>query len=596
MDNFRRQTAAAREATSTDRPEAQQPPRLGGYRTGRLLGVGSSAHVWLVEDQRTGIFSALKVFPTTTPLSRAELEGRDGSLTPLDRELAVLGALKHPHLLGIRDVVSTDRGPGLLMDYAGGGSLLNLVTARGRLSVGECITVLGPIAQALAYLHSSAIQHGDVSPGNVLFTADGKPLLADLGVGRMLGEAADHARGTAGFAEAGLLPSLSAGFASDVFSAAAVGWYSLTGNPPDRARDRAPLSLLVPGVPGELLHILEAALHDDHGERPSANELADAVLRAAPAQPLDLVAAVHPSVLPQLLTRRATADSTKGTRRRLPEALARIYATKIPTTLRKPTKSAHPSTRAERSRRADGSRGKLNRQPSRARRRSARNSEGTGMGSVIRGAAALLVLCGVLLLGPQLLDTLGSSVPHSERGSAEFKDTLDAPAGVPAKPAAGGAPADSRSGNAPAKDTALTDEMTQRLADENPVTALSALVAVRAMFLATGEAGLLPVVNVKDSDAMAADRQIMAGLQERGHVFNGLSIRLEKAAPAESFPVPEGATAVTATAVMSGYTEMDASGAAVREVAESTLQDLVFVLVREEGVWRIASVHNSDAV
>ena len=592
MDNFFRQTAAARGAASTDGPETQPPPRLSGYRTGRLLGVGSSARVWLVEDQRTGTVSALKVFSTTTSLAGADPEGGKESITQLNREIGVLGALKHPHLLGVRDVVSTDLGPALLMDYAGGGSLLNLVTARGRLGVGECITVLAPIAQALAYLHSSSIQHGDVSAGNVLFTAEGKPLLADLGVGRLLGEAEGHAHGTAGFADEGRLPSLSAGFASDVFSVAAVGWYSLTGNPPDRARDRAPLSLLVPDVPGELLHILEAALQDDHGERPTAGELADAVLHAAPPQPLDLVAAVHPSVLPQLLTRRAAASEAKGTRPGLPAAFARFQAGNLPMILPK------ASSRARRSRRGELSRAELIRQPGKARRRSAGSPKGPRRRwtSVIPGAAALLVLCGVVLIGPKLLDTIGSSAHRADQGSAAFQSTLEAPDPGPAEPAAERATADPRSETAPADEVALTTEMKQRLAETDPVTALSALVAVRAMVLATGEAGLLSVVNVGESEAMAADRQIVAGLQEHGHVFNGLSIRLEKAAPAKSISVPEGATAVTATAVMSGYTEMDGSGAAVREVAESTIQDLVFVLMREEGVWRIASVHDSDAV
>ncbi|MBM7782888.1 hypothetical protein JOD47_003056 [Arthrobacter tumbae] len=535
------------------------------------------------------------MFSTTASLSGAGPESGKESAAAFNRELAVLGALKHPHLLGVRDVVSTNLGPALLMDHAGGGSLLNLVTARGRLGVGECITVLAPIAQALAYLHSSSTQHGDVSPGNVLFTAEGKPLLADLGVGRLLGEAAGHAHGTAGFADASPLPGLSAGFASDVFSLAAVGWYSLTGSPPDRARDRAPLSLIVPDVPGELLHILEAALQDDHDERPTAGELADAVLRAAPPQPLDLVAAVHPSVLPQLLTRRATMGDAKATRRRLPAALARFHAKKLPLTLPKASSRAH---RSRRSRRPELSRAELVPHPGKARRRGERGSEGQSRrwASAIPGAAALLVLCGVVLIGPQLLDTIGGSADRAERGSAAFQETLEAPEGVPAGPAADRATVDPRSGTAQPDDVALTAEMKQRLADRDPVTALSALVAVRAMVLATGEAGLLSVVNVAESEAMAADRQIVAELQEHGHVFNGLSIRLEKAAPVKSISVPEGAAAVTATAVMSGYTEMDGSGAAVRKVAESTLQDLVFVLMREEGTWRIASVHNSDAV
>jgi hypothetical protein len=42
--------------------------------------------------------------------------------------------------------------------------------------VGETVTVLTPVAQALAYLHGQGFTHADVSPGNVLFTAHGKEL------------------------------------------------------------------------------------------------------------------------------------------------------------------------------------------------------------------------------------------------------------------------------------------------------------------------------------------------------------------------------------------------------------------------------------
>ena len=79
-------------------------------------------------------------------------------------------------------------GLGLVLDYAPGGSLAELMASRGSLGAGETVTVLTPVAQALAYLHGHGFTHGDVSPGNVLFTAHGKPLLADLGVARMVAD------------------------------------------------------------------------------------------------------------------------------------------------------------------------------------------------------------------------------------------------------------------------------------------------------------------------------------------------------------------------------------------------------------------------
>ncbi len=126
------------------------------------------------------------------------------------REVRILSALEHDHLVRAHAVVrlqaheAASGGLGLALDYAPGGSLAALVGCRGRLGPGETVTVLTPIAQALAYLHGQGFTHGDVAPGNVLFTAHGKPLLADLGVGRMVADATSVA--DAGTEDSGILP------------------------------------------------------------------------------------------------------------------------------------------------------------------------------------------------------------------------------------------------------------------------------------------------------------------------------------------------------------------------------------------------------
>ena len=181
---------------------------------------------------------------------------------------------------------------------AAGGSLGQLVAGRGRLGPGETVTVLTPIAQALAYLHGQGFTHGDVSPGNVLFTAHGKPLLADLGVARMVADAAAVAdAGTEGFRDPAPVDAVRAGLQPerDVYSLAALGWYCLTGRAPEPGAQRPPLPLLVPGVPAALAAALESGLQEDRRLRPSAAELAAAVHRSAVAVPVDLSVSVHPT-------------------------------------------------------------------------------------------------------------------------------------------------------------------------------------------------------------------------------------------------------------------------------------------------------------
>ncbi|HKS02936.1 MAG TPA: protein kinase, partial [Arthrobacter sp.] len=303
------------ESTSGTKPgPAGEAPAVAGYSVCRRLGRGGSAEVWLVSQESTGAKLALKCFDP--PADNDEARSRDARRATVweedvRRELLVMSVLDHEHLIKAHGVVRTGEAPdgsfGLLMDYAAGGSLQQLVTARGRLSVGETVTVLTPVAQVLGYLHGKGFTHSDVAPGNVLFTAHGKPLLADLGIARMVGDASGVPdQHTDGFTDPAPVDAVRAGLQPerDVYAAAALGWYCLTGQPPPQSAARPPLTLLVPEAPAELAAALEAGLRDDRRRRPAAAELATAVYRSAAAEPLDLSRSVHDTVLPELLTRR----------------------------------------------------------------------------------------------------------------------------------------------------------------------------------------------------------------------------------------------------------------------------------------------------
>lgn len=576
MDNFLRQTAADQDVVSRNNACPDTPPAVDGYRTGRLLGTGGNANVWLLEERQTGVARALKVFPAYAPGGEHGRNTSNELLAQLRRESTVLGSLEHPHLLGLHAVVSTDQGPGLMTDYAAGGSLLNLVTARGRLSPGECITVLAPIAQAVAHLHSSSVHHGDLSPGNVLFTAEGKPLIGDLGAARLLGEKYLGAAGTAGFSETRSGEIGPPAAAADVYSLAALGWYSLTGNPPGQTKDRVPLSLLVPEVSSELLQILESGLETEWTARPSAAEFAETVLRSGVPRPLDLVAAVHPSVLPQLLTRRPADIPATAPRPRLAAVLGSLRPGKATSRRKKRARLAEP-------------RGRRRRQPDRP--------EPKWKSAVPQTTAAVLVLLGSMMAGQHFLG--GISTGTSEPDPAPLTVGIASSQGVEesgAKAQQGEGTERETAPAAPAPASVLSAEMQARLSDADPAKVLPALAGVRAMALTSADTDLLSHVNIRASEAMDADRVLVAGLQEQGLVFSGLSIRVEGAFLTDALEIPEGAAAVTATVVMSGYSETDTSGSPVRTVPDSTPQELVFVLMKEADVWKIDSVHTAGAV
>jgi hypothetical protein len=196
------------------------PWRLPGFVIEELIGAGSSGQVWRARVRATGVAVALKRVPLD------DAAARQAALS----EAALLSALHHPHLVRLHDVVPVESAIVLVLDLADGGALDRLLAARGRLTPGETVTAIAPIAAALAHAHLAGVVHGDVSAANVLFTGSGLPLLADLGVSRLLGDRAP-ARSTPAYIDPLMALGHLPGPSSDVFMIAAVALHALTGHP-----------------------------------------------------------------------------------------------------------------------------------------------------------------------------------------------------------------------------------------------------------------------------------------------------------------------------------------------------------------------------
>ena len=272
---------------------------VAGMRCERLAGRGGTAAVYVVSEEATGRRFAVKV-----PRAPAGAAGAD-----LEREVHVLRRVRHDHLVVLHGSVETDRGRGILMEYLPGGSAADLVAVRGPVDLGEAVTVLAPVASALAHLHSLGIAHGDVSPGNVLFTAEGLPKLGDLGLAGLVGAPgrpggtpgfsapeADSGRWDAGQGDAALHPE------RDVYALGALAWFLLTGRTPAPSRLRPPLSSLLPAAPGTLAELIEECLSEDPPERPEAAAVARRLFAGVVPEPVRLGGAVHPDALQDMAT------------------------------------------------------------------------------------------------------------------------------------------------------------------------------------------------------------------------------------------------------------------------------------------------------
>ncbi len=271
-------------------PQVTEVWAVPGYDVQSLLGYGSTAEVWRAVELATGDPVALK---------RLKPGADPDAIGALRREAHVLSRLDTPYVVRLRAILGDSVDTVLVLDLAAGGSLAALLVRRGPLDPSEVVTLAGPIAQALSVAHAQGIVHGDVTPSNILFTADGMPLLADLGLARLAGDRG-AVQGTAEYVDpvvaAGGLPDA----AADVWSLAAVCHHLLAGSPPhegddaeqvlDAARDggRAPLGLLAPTSPRPLVAAIEQALAADPAARPDAAAFAAAVRRSHAAAPVRL--------------------------------------------------------------------------------------------------------------------------------------------------------------------------------------------------------------------------------------------------------------------------------------------------------------------
>ncbi|WP_165553063.1 protein kinase domain-containing protein [Kribbella speibonae] len=142
---------------------------LTSYSLRRELGSGPAGTVWQVRDRASGRNAVLKHLPHSAYPDRGRLR----------ENLSMLSRFRHPHVAQLHEFRETTTGWILITQHLAAGSLAALLTRRGPLSRGELVTLLAPLAEALAHLHASNLTHGSITPENILFDADGRPILTD---------------------------------------------------------------------------------------------------------------------------------------------------------------------------------------------------------------------------------------------------------------------------------------------------------------------------------------------------------------------------------------------------------------------------------
>jgi hypothetical protein len=257
---------------------------------------GATGSEWVAVRSLDGRQFALKVLPVPD-IAEAEMLAT--------RQVTGYDQIESEHLIRRHGAIAlADSTLALVLDEATGGSLAQLLGARGQLTPGETVTTVTPLFRALAGLHAAGLVHGDLAPGNVVFSGDGRPLIADLGLAPLLGGDAGSLARAWGFSAPELVGGATASPSSDVYAMGAIGWLCLTGAPPASAARRPSLITLRPDTPQRLAEVLTACLDTDPAARPPAGTAAVEVFDAAPAESVALASACDPAAE---ITRRIRA-------------------------------------------------------------------------------------------------------------------------------------------------------------------------------------------------------------------------------------------------------------------------------------------------
>ncbi|WP_343320074.1 serine/threonine-protein kinase [Arthrobacter sp. TMP15] len=579
------------------------PPSIHGHDPVRCLGSGAQGQVWLLSPYDGSATVAGKFFRVPSVTLDDDMNGTTvrHNESQVTHEWRVLTQFQHEHLIPVRGLVRDSAGSlVLLMEYAEGGSLAQIVGARGPLTVGEAVTVLTPIGQVLAFLHDRGAVHGDVSPGNVLLSAVGKPFLSDFGFGTLVGQGAGSVGGTQGFYHPG---ETERNESTDVFALAAVGWFILTGRPPPPTRDRMPLSTFVQNVPNELVAALEAGLNEESGLRPTAAAFAQAVFRSARPEAVALGHAVHPSVLPKLLTRRdLKVRRGKGTKLSPPHldnmllhlpGQRRVRArwwhrhvlprTGAAQALRSRPRVAFPGHRAQRLGVLWGS------------DVSADNLDKSGPSGRQRVLVAVIAMALVMSL---------ASIFYFSGGLAGFfAQGLGGGTGVPSSAAVAMVDEDMDHEASVTWMAALPQEIQQGITSQDPLRALSALAWVRSYALSSADQALVAKINAPGTPSLAADSKIVAKLNETGHTLSGFETSISEAnvdfgaslGSAGGAAFAKEQAIVHAQVATSAFGELDEGGMLVHQQTTEHSQELDIVLVRIGSRWRIQNILESSS-
>jgi len=213
---------------------------LSGYEVLRRIKGGGQGVVYEARQKATDRSVAIKV-------TRESPFGDTHDRARFEREVRVLGALKHPNIVTIHESGAADDLFYFVMDYIPG-TALDKHMAGHKPPLRDVLRLFAKICEAVNAAHLRGVIHRDLKPGNILVDGKGEPYVLDFGLAKFYHvageiEHADSARvvtitgqfvGSAPWAspEQSLGESDKVDIRSDVYALGVIAFQMLTGQFP----------------------------------------------------------------------------------------------------------------------------------------------------------------------------------------------------------------------------------------------------------------------------------------------------------------------------------------------------------------------------
>lgn len=248
---------------------------VGRYRIIEMHGVERNAEVYSAEDLSLGRTVTVKVL-------LASLTTHEDVRRAFRTNIVRASMLSHPHVARVFDGGQEAGAIFMITEYLDGGSLEDVLASGRVLSIDDVARLGRDVAGALSYLHANGFVHGELSPSELVFDAEGQVRVTDValaGIGNAYRErlTLDDVR----YMSPEQAVGEPAGPESDIYSLALILFEAATGsaafdgaNAEAMLRARINSSLPVRVELGTLDMLLAQAAVTDPRIRPSADQFA----------------------------------------------------------------------------------------------------------------------------------------------------------------------------------------------------------------------------------------------------------------------------------------------------------------------------------